>query len=297
MKKGQHGEIPGTVDLTAGEGGLPLIRVRNDYAECDIYLYGAHIARFKNAGAGDLLWMSPTSPFVQGKAIRGGIPLCFPWFGPHRTRSDLPQHGFARTRLWEHESSAQLDDGRTRITLRTADDERTRELWPHRFGAELAVTVGPTLELSLLIENRGDEPFRYEDCFHTYFKVGSASGCAVEGLDGVGYIDRGRSDVRAVQVGVLRPSGETVNAYMRSPSSCALVDPLFQRRVSIAQDGCSSTVVWNPGATTAAKNPEILAAWEGFLCVESANCLDTPILLLPGTAHRSAVRFAVEDLR
>ena len=289
--------MPGIVDLTTGEGGLPLLRVSNEYAECEIYLYGAHVARYKRKGMEDLLWMSPTSPFSAGKAIRGGIPVCFPWFGPHRTSSELPQHGFARIRLWEHESSAGLADGRTRITLSTTDDEATRAQWPYRFGAELTVTVGRELELSLLVENRDDEPFRYEDCFHTYFRVGRAFSCAVEGLDGVGYIDRGRSDVRAVQAGVLRPSGETVNAYMRSPSACALVDPLLKRRIDIAQAGCSSTVVWNPGEATAAKNAEIGPAWNEFLCIESANCLDTPVLLLPGTAHRSAVRFAAEEER
>ncbi len=292
---GIHGGIGGSAELTTGEGGLPLLRVRNDHAECDIYLYGAHVARFKRPGSEDLLWMSPTSPFVHGKAIRGGIPVCFPWFGLHRTRSDLPQHGFARIRLWELESVASLDDGRTRITLRTADDERTREMWPHRFGAELAVTVGATLDLSLLVENRGEEPFRYEDCFHTYFRVGRTYDCAVEGLDGVGYIDRARGDARGVQSGAVRPAAEIVNAYMRAPSACALADGRLKRRISIAHAGFSSTVVWNPGEAAAAKNPEIGSAWDSFLCVESANCLDGPVLLLPGTAHRSAARFAVED--
>jgi glucose-6-phosphate 1-epimerase len=293
----QRFSIPGIIDVTTGNGGLPLLRIHNEHAECEIYLYGAHVSRFKRAGQADLLWMSPTGLFKEGSAIRGGIPICFPWFGPHPTRSDLPLHGVARIRIWDLESTAQLADGRTRVVLRCSDDEKTQAVWPHRFNLELTVTIGADLEVSLFAENTGRDPFRYDDCFHTYFKVGDPYRCDIEGFDGVGYIDRVHGDTRAVQKGSLRLSAETVNAYMRSPAVCELRDPLMKRRIFLEHKGFADTVVWNPGEATAAKNGEIGATWKEFLCIESANCLDTPVFLLPGSSHRSTLRLRIEEDR
>ncbi len=289
--------IPGSVEIIEGTGGLPLLRATNCFAECDVFLYGAHMARFKPAGGEeDLLWMSPTSFFEAGKPIRGGIPVCFPWFGAHESRADLPLHGVVRTRLWDIESTAVLSDGRVRIVLAIADDETTRTAWPHAFRLELAVTVGKVLDVSMTVENTGPDPFRYAESFHTYFRVGHAHGCDVEGLDGVGYVDRVRKDSRAVQYGPLRLSGETVNAYLRAPARCSLADPIMKRRLVVEQRGFSDTVVWNPGKEAAARNPEIGAAWNQYLCVESANCLDDQVCLMPGTSHRSSARFWTERL-
>ena len=271
-----------------------MLSIRNRYAECDIYLYGAHIARFDPADGDGLLWMSPTSFFEEGKPIRGGIPVCFPWFGPHETRTDLPLHGVVRTRYWDIESTAWLSDDRTRIELSIGDDSVTRESWPYAFRLKMTVTVGETLDVELSTENTGRDPFRYAESLHTYFKAGHAHGCSVEGLDGVGYVDRVRKDARAVQYGPLRLSGETVNAYMRSPAKCTLVDPIMKRRIIVEQRGFADTVVWNPGKEAAARNPEIGAAWNQYLCIESANCLDNQVFLLPGNSHRSFARFRVE---
>lgn len=284
--------IPGVVEVGKGNGGLPLVKVKNGFAECDIYQYGAHIARFIPEGKPDLLWMSPNSLFEAGKPIRGGIPICFPWFGSHATRADLPLHGVARIRTWELLSAAQLSDGRTRLTLGLSDDEASRLIWPYSFRLELEITVGMKLELSLMTENTGKAPFLYEDCFHTYFSVSHPHQCRIDGLDGVMYIDRARKDVRSVQSGPLVLAGETVHAYMRAPSSLGICDG--GRTVGIHQKGFSSVVVWNPGAETAAGNPEIGTAWNQYLCVESANCLDDALILGPGYAHRSTVLYSVE---
>lgn len=288
--------IPGELEVGTGKGGLPLIKVRNAFAECDIYQFGAHVARFVPKGETDLLWMSPTSPFQEGRPIRGGIPVCFPWFGPHGTRGDLPLHGVARLRTWEFLYAARLSDGRTRLALGLSDDEASRSVWPHEFRLELELTVGRSLELTLLTENPGKEPFLYEDCFHSYFAVSHPHRCEIAGLDGTAYIDRLRKDARGVQSGALVLSGETVNAYMRSPSSISIRDE-GRRRVRVDQRGFSSVVVWNPGAEAGGKNPEIGASWDQYLCVESANCLDGPVILGPGNAHRSTVKYTAEPLK
>lgn len=169
-----------------------------DRRECGAYRIPDVVEVMEGEG---LLWMSPTSFFEEGKPIRGGIPVCFPWFGPHETRADFPLHDVVRTRHWDIESTAELSDGRTRVALSIGDDEITRESWPHVFRLELAVTVGRRLDIVMTTENVGPDPFRYAESLHTYFKTGHAHGCDVEGLDGVGYVDRVRRDSRAVQYG------------------------------------------------------------------------------------------------
>ena len=282
------------VERKTGKGGLPLLRIRNEFAECDIYLYGAHVARFIPEGEADLLWVSPTSAFREGVPIRGGIPICFPWFGPHPVRSDLPLHGFVRDCLWSLEEAGRLDDGRTLAVLGCEDTARTREIWPHRFRLEMRIRVGRDLCLTQFAENTGEDPFRYEDCLHTYFRVGDSRACEIQGLDGVSYIDRTRGDARAVQQGSLRLESETINAYMNAPSRCELRDPRLGRVILVEQEGFASTVAWNPGEAAAAKNPEIGGAWNQYICLESANCLDTPVLLLPGNAHQSRLRISLK---
>lgn len=286
------GDLLGSVVMHTGEGGLPLISVRNEYAECDIYQYGAHVTRFVPRGGGNLLWMSPTSLYEEGKPLRGGVPICFPWFGPHRSRVDLPLHGLVRTRTWEPLYFASLSDGRTRLALAVTDDELSRSIWPYSFRLELELTLGSQLELTLTTENTGTVPFIFEDCLHTYLSVSHPHSCKLAGLDGVMYIDRLRNDRRKVQTGSLVLSAETVNAYMRAPSVVRLEDG--ERVITLEKRGFASTVVWNPGAEAASKNPEIGEAWNQYLCVESANCLDDALILNPGFAHRSSMICSVD---
>lgn len=288
--------IPGAVDVVEGQGGLPLVTITTKFAEAEVYLHGGHVAHFAAAGQKPLLWMSPASPFEDGKPIRGGIPLCFPWFGPHRTRKELPIHGCVRFRAWDLVQTGVLSDGRARIVLALDSDEASRAYWPHDFRAELTVLVGETLEVALTVTNTGREPFVYDDCFHTYFAVGDATSCLVGGLNGVGYIDRGKADARFVQNGDLPITEELVHVHVNAPARSEIRDPVWKRRIVIEQSGMAETVVWNPGEATAAKNPEMAGRWKEFLCVESANCLDGNVTLLPLTAHSSAVRYGVESL-
>jgi glucose-6-phosphate 1-epimerase len=158
----------------------------------------------------------------------------------------------------------------------------------------MTVTVGSSLECELTADNTGSEPFAYEDCLHTYFRVGDPSRTELVGMDGVAYIDRIRADSRGVQRGNLVLAGETVNAYMRDSPSCRIVDPVMARVIRIEKTGSGATVVWNPWATAAGKNAEIGEGWKEFLCVETATCLDGRISLLPGTSHTTKVAYSVE---
>ena len=287
-----HAVIPGVVQVEEGAGGLPLLHVQNSFAECNIYVYGAHVVRFKPRERKDLLWLSPYSNFREGEPIRGGIPVIFPWFGKHRTRADLPLHGFVRTRLWDIESTKCLPDGRTKIVFSVVDNESSRAIWLNRFRLELSVIVGDALEMALTIENREQKPFTCEDGFHTYFNVGNASQCEVGDFDGLEYIDRVKGDSRAIQQGPARFENEMVHAFMHSPLVCELIDVAGQRRVQIEQLNMHSMVLWNPGEEAATKNPEIQDTWDQFVCIESTNCLDCELEIEPGRSHCSTLKLS-----
>jgi len=283
----QQFSIPGILQVLPGSGELPLIRITNSFAECDMFLHGAHIARFQPVGQQDLLWMSPQCVYQPGKPLRGGIPICFPWFGAHKTIPSFPMHGFARIRTWSLDSTAQLSDGRTLVVLVLTDDADTLAMWPFHFRLELKVVVGATLEVTLLTENRSDDPFTCDEALHTYFNVADAAHCTVHGLEGVMYRDRLKGDAPFIQMGELKIQREMVNAYLDAPETIDLVDQLSNRTIRIAQQGMDAAVVWNPWETTAAANPELKGLWRQFVCVESANCLDRHLMMLPGAAHRS----------
>lgn len=283
--------LPKILEVVEGKGGLPVVKVSNSFASAEIYLHGAHVTSFIPKSGKPLIWTSPASPFADGKSIRGGVPVCFPWFGPHRTVKEFPVHGFVRFRSAELLETSQLSDGRTRVLFGLSADDATRKYWPHDFSLTVEVTVGERLEIALTVTNSGCEPFSYEDCLHTYFAVGDASRCAVSGFDGVGFIDRGKGDSRSVQKGDLVPAGETVQIHTLAPAESVILDTANARRISCVQCGMANTVVWNPGEASAAKNPEMAGMWKEFLCVEGANCIDSRVTLLPGCSHASRASY------
>jgi D-hexose-6-phosphate mutarotase len=286
--------IPQVVEIAEGNGGFPVLRISNDFAEAEMYLYGAHVTRFDPKGAKPLLWMSPVSPFTAGKPIRGGIPLCFPWFGAHREKKEFPLHGFARIRPFELSYTARLSDGRTRVGMTQRSDDATRAWWPHEYSMEVTATFGEALEVSMTVTNTDREPFSYEDCMHTYFTVSDASNAVVRGLDGAGYLDRLAGDAAGVQSGNLTIGAGLTKVYTFSPRSVRIDDRAGGRVLLAEQSGMANTVVWNPGKETAAGNPEIAGKEKEFLCIEAANCAYSPVVLLPGCSHTSTVRYSTE---
>ncbi len=279
-----------------GAGGLPLLCLHGEKGNCSVYPHGAHVASFCPAGGEELLWMSPYSAFEEGKPLRGGIPLCFPWFGKHRTRSDLPLHGLVRTRAWDIESTSLLHDGRISLSLTLGDDENSRTIWPFGFRLRFTVIVGKRLEMELKVMNRGKSALQFEEAFHTYLRVGDPAACEVLGLDGLGYIDRVKGDTRALQSGKARFEGEMVKAYMGVPALSELLDHSIGRRIRVEQDGMDALVLWSPGPAAGGANPENREAGNRLVCLETAKCLECPITLPPGESHRAIVRLSAEGI-
>lgn len=287
--------LPAGVTLGEGDGGLPVVRVETDAATAQVYLQGAHVSSWIPAGAAEVLWMSPTSEFAAGTPIRGGIPLCGPWFGPGRKKDKSPAHGWFRTAAWTL-ADAQADgtDVVLRFTLKGADAE-VPEGESSDVSAEYTVRVGSTLGLELTV-TAGADAIELEEALHTYLAVSDVAAIRIEGLDGTRYADKAPGG-RALnaQSGDLSLVRQTDRVYAHE-GQAVVVDEGLGRRIVMDKEGSRSTVVWNPWDAKAAEMADIGDAWTGFVCVEAANALNQHIKLEPGAAHTMGATISVESL-
>jgi len=285
------------VSIITSSDGLPYLSIANVHATARIYLHGAHVAQWRPTGQGEVRWMSARSNYLPGKPIRGGIPLCFPWFGPNPQRPDLAAHGFARVRPWTVAQLSDLPDGGSRVRLTLESDTDTLAMWPHAFSAELTITIGNTLEIELAVTNRGTTAAPCESALHTYFTIGDIRRIAVEGLQGATYIDKMANAARTVQTGAITFTGETDRVYLGSDASVIIRDPVLGRRITVAKRGSRSTVVWNPWITKSAAMPDFGDhEWPGMVCVETANVADDRLSIAPGATQRMATALSVAAL-
>ena len=281
----------------AGPGGLTVAEIANARAAARVALHGAHVLSYQPRGRRPVLWMSARSRFEAGAPIRGGIPICWPWFGPHPTDEDKPAHGFARTAEWAVLGAEGLGDGSSRIRLELSDSETTRELWPHAFALELAVTVGAELTVDLNVTNPGPGPMVSGGALHSYFHVARVAEVAIGGLDGCGYIDKLDPGDRKVQRGPITIAAETDRVYLDTVGECTIDDSRLNRRITVAKSGSRSTVVWNPWIAKSARMTDFGDDESpGMVCVETANAADDVVTVPPGGTHRLQATIRVADL-
>jgi D-hexose-6-phosphate mutarotase len=278
--------IPGRLTFIRGTGGLPLAQIENHYAKGRMFLQGAHVASYRPKGHQPVIWISEGSLYEKGKAIRGGIPVCWPWFADHPTDRNKPAHGFVRTALWSVRETGENKEGATRLTLGIGHDQETSTFWNHAFDLELSVTFGARLIITLNIRNPGNELFQCGGALHSYFAVGDSSQVQIQGLNGLTYIDKVDGFRRKIQEGPVRIRGETDQIFLETKGDCLIKDPVWQRRIRIAKKGSRTTVLWNPGAEKAAgmkdfRNEE----YRGMVCVETANAADDVVTVAPGNEH------------
>jgi D-hexose-6-phosphate mutarotase len=287
-----------------GPGGLPMISVRNDFASARIALQGAHVIDFRPTGGSPVLWVSAHSLFSEGTSIRGGIPICWPWFGPHpEPGRDLPMHGFVRTRNWELVGSSQGEDGQTDLVLRTVSDESTLALWPHAFELEYRIRIGHHLDCRLVTSNPGPEPFTITAALHSYFAVSDIEDIRLRGLERKRYLDRLDGDKKKRQGQTVVVDGPLTRIFIDTEDICYLDDPNLNRCIVIAKDGSRSTVVWNPWIETAKRLTDFGdEEYLEMLCVETSNAGPDSIVIPPGGSHElraligvEAFGFSIED--
>jgi glucose-6-phosphate 1-epimerase len=283
-------EIPGRVTMLEGNGDLPKIEVTTDSSTAEIYLHGAQVTDFRKKDEPPLLFTSQFSRFGKGQAIRGGVPVIFPWFGP---REGEPSHGFARLSDWElHEATALPQGGVTlRFNLPEIADSAT---WPP-FTANYVVRVTEVLEVELIITNAAaEEEFSFENCLHTYLAVGDISGVSVSGLRGATYLNAVDNYAQKTEGGeALRIQGEVDRIYLDTKAAVEVTDPKWQRRIRIEKEGSASTVVWNPWIAKSQQMPDFgNEEYKQMLCVESGNVAKNRVVLAPGRSSVLKVRLS-----
>lgn len=251
---------------------------------------------WRPAGSEEAIFLSEKSHWEQGRAIRGGIPVCFPWFRDKADDAKAPKHGFVRTRLWQLESIETSEDGSVIVVCATESDDSTRLWWSHEFRAVNRITVGKTLQLELTVTNTGSQPFRFEEALHTYFHVGAVEGVRVRGLDGVSYLDNTDGNRQKTQLGDLVISGETDNAYIGTEEDVEILDPVLERGLRTEKLNSKTTVAWNPWAQGAASLSDLdLEAWHRMMCVEASNILSEAVWLAPGKHHTMGATIKLFD--
>lgn len=292
----QYG-VDGRIEVFVGAGGMTAVKLRNVRGSAEVMLQGAHVTQWSPAGAKPVIWLSPAAKFAPGKSIRGGVPICWPWFGPHGSESTYPAHGFARTVPWEIVASASEGDTDV-IRLRLLDSETTRAQWARPSELTLEIRVGADLELTLTTRNIGKFPITVGEALHTYFAVGDVRQARIQGLDGLSYIDKVDGFKTKLQKGAVTIDGEVDRIYLDSSDDCTIDDPAWKRRIRIAKRESRSTVVWNPGPAKAQQMGDFGGpdGHLGMLCVESGNAADNVVSIEPNASHSLWVRYSVESL-
>ncbi len=249
--------------------------------------YGAQVCEWTPAGqASPVLFLSPRAVFARGTAIRGGVPLCFPWFGPHPTDPAKPAHGFARTSEWLLEEKAEGADGVVRLVFRLGTTAATRALWDADFVARLRITLDTRLQVALEVENSGAAAFVYQAALHNYLRVGDAAKTRVHGLEKTTFLDRTEGlRERVSGDGPLVFDGEVDRTFVNTTVSCTVDDPVLGRRIRVDKQGSATTVAWNPGEAKGKAMADLGEAWKHFVCVETANAGPNAVHLAPGARH------------
>jgi len=279
-------ELPEIAAVVPGNGGLAKVRVTTSLAAGEVYLHGAQVTSWKPAGAEEAIFLSQHSHWQDGRAIRGGIPICFPWFRAKADDAQAPAHGFVRTREWQLDSVTAEGDGCVAVTCSTGSDDATRRWWPHEFRLVHRVTIGSSLHLELTVTNLGSAPFVFEEALHTYFRVGAAERARVRGLDQVTYLDNTDGNREKVQSGDVALTAPTDNAYLNTRSALELIDPTLHRILRTNKQNSATTVVWNPWQQGAVSLADLGAdEWRLMTCVEASNILRSAVSLAPGEQH------------
>ena len=288
--------IPGVARISNGNGGLPRIHITGSRAEGEIYLHGAHVTSWKPTGKDEVLFLSTKSRWQEGQAIRGGIPICFPWFRAKADDPKAPAHGFVRTKSWRLESVVEDESG-VCVSMFTESDEQTRRWWPAEFRLVYRVVFGPELILELACRNSGKTVLRFEEALHTYNRVADVANVRLQGLDTVHFLDNTDSNAEKVQHGDVKISSATDNAFLATRNDVDLIDPQMRRHIRLQKADSLTTVVWNPWGEGATRLVDLGDhEWTRFLCVEASNILAASVDLAPGETHKMTAVLSVAAL-
>lgn len=289
----QQFAIPNVLKFVEAGAGVPVIEITGADASARIAVQGAQVLEWQPVGQQPVLWVSRAAVYQAGKGVRGGVPVCWPWFGAGE--AGKPAHGFVRTRMWQVRETGQNAQG-VFVKLGIGDDAETRALWDHAFDLELIVVAGKMLTMDLVTHNTCVEPFTITDALHTYFRTGDITKTEVLGLDNTTYLDKVLDFAQVTQHGAVTFSGETDRVYLDTQAECVINDAELKRRIYVAKSGSDSTVVWNPW-TEKEKGFADMAAGEyrEMLCVETCNAATDTVTVAPGQSHHLVAAVSVSE--
>lgn len=293
--------IANQLSFGQGNGDWPFIQIHNAHARATISLYGGQVLGFHpHHATDDLMFLSERAFYEQSKAIKGGAPICWPWFGADTSGMNRGAHGFARNQLWRVVSTRELaDDGATEVVLALNPSPKSLELWAHTFELTSTITVGKTLKIALVTRNTSDTPMHLTQAIHTYFKVGDIGQTQVLGLENTQYIDNAVGGNREIkpQMGAIDFTQEVDRIYTHTPPIMQIVDAAWQRSIQIQTTGSHSTVVWNPWVEIAKKSADLNDGdYQKFVCVETANAAEDSVQIAPNASHRLSAEYSITSL-
>jgi glucose-6-phosphate 1-epimerase len=284
----QRFSIPG-LTFRQHRNGLVSANIQTAASTGELFLQGAHVTSWCPAGHVPVLWMSQQSNFEKGKAIRGGVPICFPWFGPNARDATLPAHGYARLQEWQLVHAQQKDGDAIDLHLETAIDP-----FLLRFRVEFGAELKMTLETQLPQNAASTQTF--EDAMHTYFSVSDVRTISIRGLEPSSYFDKvDHAKWKPAALCPIEIDSETDRVYLETRSDCLLEDSQWKRAIRVSKLGSASTVVWNPWIDKSRRMADFGDdEWRGMVCVETANIGDSRIALAPSESHSTSAVISIE---
>ena len=292
----EHFGLPGVLAFHATESGLVRAGITTPHATATVYLQGAHLTAWQPAGHQPAIFTSRKTDLAPGKAIRGGVPIAFPWFATRHDGKTGPSHGFARIQDWTLAFAALAGDD-LHLTFTLGPNDLSRSLGYDHFRLVYQLTIGRTLTMQLTVANDADTPLVFEEALHTYYAVTDVHEIAITGLDGVSYLDKVDGLKKKLQQGDITVTGPTDRVYLDTTGTCTLKDHAGKRRIAVAKTGSNTTVVWNPWELGAAKLADMDSTeWHEFVAIETVNAAVDAITLAPGATHTMQAQVSVEEL-
>lgn len=288
--------IADQLKFIAGQGGLPMIQVETTKASALISIHAGQVLSYRPAGESeDVLFLSEKAYYQDGKAIKGGAPICWPWFGPDPEGKGRPGHGFVRNRGWNVKATETLPNGDIKVIVGLDDTPETQAIWPHSFSLWQEIVIGERLTLSLITRNTGNEAFSITQAFHTYFKVGDISRTKVLGLADCEYIDKvGGGNAQKHQTGDVTIDAEVDRIYLNVGNTLTIDDAALNRRIQITSQGSKTAVVWNPWEKIAKDMADLEDDdYKRLLCVETTNAADDVVEAAAGGECRLVANYRV----
>ena len=289
--------IADKVKFVEGKGSFPLVEINNEHAQATISIYAGQVLSFKPVNQPEVMFLSSQAYYQEGKAIKGGAPICWPWFGPDPEDKGRSSHGFARNSYWQMRDVVSTQDGATKVTMGLVDTPETRKIWDYSFDLAIAITVGSSLTIELITQNTGQQPFKITQALHSYFQIGDINNVAVLGLADKTYIDKVDENKEKTQTGSVTFTGECDRIYLDVPSTLTIEDSSLERKIEVIATNSKTAIVWNPGADISAKMADLGDKdYQNFVCVETANAANEIIEVAAGEQYKMSATYTVKPL-